>query len=62
MPSQQVIEVETVILSIQVGTVTLALALTDVEEPDEARMDEIDADEPTPVQRARCSEVLDFHV
>ena len=39
---------------------TLALALADVEEPDEARMGEIDADAPTPVPRARFSETHDF--
>ena len=47
--------------SIQVGTVTLALALTDIE-PYEAPMDEVDDNALTLVPRARFSETTGFPV
>ena len=52
VPTQQVVEVELVILSIQAGTVTLVPALTDIE-PYEAPMGEVDDNDLTPVPRAR---------
>ena len=59
MPTQQVVEVETVILSIQAGTVTLVPALTDIE-PYAAPMDEVDDNALTPVPRALFSVTIDF--
>ena len=54
MRTQQTVEVETVILAIQSGTVTLVPALTDIE-PYEVPMDEVDDNALTPVPPALFS-------
>ena len=60
-PAQQAIEVETVILSTHAGTVTLVLDIMDAEEYYEL-LDEVDPDAPTPVPRARFSQILDITI
>ena len=52
MLAQQVVEVETVILSIHAGTVNIVPALTDTE-PYEVPVEEIEYNAPTPVSRER---------
>ena len=53
------VEVETVIISIHAGTVTLALALA-YTEPYEVPVDEIEYNAPTLVSRERFAETIDI--
>ena len=54
--TQQTVHVETILLSVHTGTVTLTpVPEGDEEEPIEFMMEESDADAPTPVPRARSS-------
>ena len=57
--TQQAVQVETILLSVHIGTVTLTpVPNADEAELLESMMDEIDADAPTPVPRARSSREL----
>ena len=51
--------VETLLLTIQSGTVTIVPAVVEAD-MDEVPFDEIDSNAPTPVSRERVAEVLDF--